>query len=1459
MQHKQLSVFITLLIVLLFSSTGRSQTADKQEGCSPLTVKFTAPGGASGYFWDFKDGSTSVLQNPVRIFTQPGNYVVEFRESAGGPIIGTVPVTIYEKPDLDVLANPASGCAPLITFLQQNNTISPGINVTNFSWSFGDGNASSGPSVVNTYENAGSYTVALSIETNKENCDVSEIFPDLITVSAGPQVAFTTDPNPPVACTPPLNVSFTNETLGNNIDYFWNFGNGNTSTEENPADQAFIFAGEYTISLTATDSTGCSTSTQADVKIGQPTANFIIPDTVCVNEPVVMENLSGAGVYSWSFGPGASPTTATVANPEVIFTQAGTYNVSLNVTAGTCAGDTSFTVYAQELNADFVADPTFSCSAPFEVSFSPLDTTADFYSWDFGDNQTSTDTTPVHTYFRPDTSEYSLSTSTIFTAALTVSSSAGCTITSSQEITLNESKALFMPNVTKGCVPLDVTFSDSSLYDVEPLLWVYHYGDGMIDTFNTEGPHTHTYSDTGSFEVKLVIIDANGCRDTSYGVLIETGIPLTPIFNTNLVKVCPGDTLKLSDFTNNPHIDAWHFETDGNRSFHCYGDSVLFWAFNNDAGLMDVTLTVEYNGCYSSATKNNYIFVEGPIAHIDYEITCDNPFNVQFRDSSQEATNILWNFGDGQISSQPNPVHTYAATGDYLVTLTAFNTGNNCEPSIDSVIVHIRDIQASINLDTALCDGVTYDLDGSQSQDVDADCWKGYTWFFTFNRPITTQDSITSQLFDSPGDHQVSLEVTDINGCKDTAVLDVTVYQVSAQFSADKDLICFPADVQFNADSSFAAISNIESYEWDFGDGTTLEDVVNPVHTYQNASSNPITVTLKVVEDSPASCSNTTTLTINYYTPISSISTNPFPAQLCVGEEISFSATDYTAQGSSLTFDWDFDNNETGDGQNVSTIYNAPGTYNVLLSFEEIATGCTGSTSTTVQVQDFPVAAFTSPLDDEDVLCAPIAVASFTNSSISTAPIGQILWDFGNNQTGIGQTSTTSFDKGTFVVQMIASTTFGCRDTTTKEYTVVGPEGDFSVDDDLICKGDVVTFTLQDTADVTSYQWDFGDGTTLDNVNPAAHKYATLPPSGETVARLILQSKEGCEIILEETISFHIVLADFIPQGNDYIACIEESIQLISTSSNANSFQWDFGDGDISVEQEPQTTYEESGTYTVQLIVLNTTNGCRDTISKLLAVAPDPVPVIIPDTICEEDAATLTVTTPENGSTYIWSPGALVLEDTANTTTTISLIEPTSFTVTEINSEGCIGSSLPVEIVVLPLPDIIEAIDTITCPNQPLALPVSKLENYAFVLTPIENAVDLEGEFPVVQVSEATQLELEVTDVFGVGCSTGIIPVSIDVPNEEMLVPDIFTPNNDGLNDYFNFVPAIKNATLTVLRFQIYNRFGQLVYDNETPDDGWDGNINGKNAEPDSYIYMIEAAIEGCANQTFEGEVLLLR
>jgi gliding motility-associated-like protein len=109
------------------------------------------------------------------------------------------------------------------------------------------------------------------------------------------------------------------------------------------------------------------------------------------------------------------------------------------------------------------------------------------------------------------------------------------------------------------------------------------------------------------------------------------------------------------------------------------------------------------------------------------------------------------------------------------------------------------------------------------------------------------------------------------------------------------------------------------------------------------------------------------------------------------------------------------------------------------------------------------------------------------------------------------------------------------------------------------------------------------------------------------------------------------------------------------------------------------------------------------------------------------------------------------------------------------------------------------------------------------------------------------------------GCSY-FATVQGDFKEIVVAVPNTFTPNRDGTNDFFNFVAQANIEDLEVLEFKVYNRWGQLVYDNERPADGWDGNVDGTEQPTEVYFYLIRIARpNGFELGTFQGDVTLIR
>ncbi len=1377
--------------VLFLSNTKiNAQTADINEGCLPLEVSFAGPAGQPSYFWDFMDGAVASTQNPTNTFGEAGTFNVELRETQGGTLIGTITINVYERPEVTIAADPAGGCAPLNTTFTSNLAGNSAIVGTSYQWSFGDGSSGSGATTNHTYNNGGTFDIGLQVTTNLTGCDVTQLFPGTITATEQPDAGFTLSPNPAVSCTAPLEVSFNNTSTSPGLTYEWDFGNGQTSTAVNPPSITYTEEGSFDVVLTATNGAGCSRVITRNVNIGNPLASFAIPDTICLNQSVTIDNNSTIGAYSWDFGADADPATSNQVNPAVSYSTPGNKTISLNVTAaGGCMGDTTVTVFVQEISPEFTltADPV--CEDPFQLTLTPeyMDPDA-VYEWSVSRTNTpmeniltSDEMSPVFEYVNPDTTTFSKNGDIILRIEYEVTSPQGCTVSGVLIDTLYEPNALFMPDVVDGCAPVEVVFSDSST-SVDPIVsYTYIYGDGSQQTFNNDDDHTYTYTEPGEYDVVLIIENDQGCRDTSYAVRIEVGATIIPDFTVTETTVCPGDTVQFTDLTNDPNIDAWHFSAEEGRASHCYQESELFYNFDNSNGPQDITLQVEYNGCFSEVTKEDFITVNGPLARLDYLVDCDDPFNIAFRDSSLDATSITWDFGDSTTSTVSDLTHLYDTTGNFMVFLTAENEMSGCPASVDSAIVFIKDIQAAFMVDSFVCIGTDVPLDGSMAQDVDNRCWKGYDWHFSWDRPITTMDVMTNKVFGTPGDHTVELVTTDINGCRDTASQDVWVFSAQPDFSFTQDTICIPSEAITFTDMS-TADTTLVSWEWDFGDmGMGMDTVVTHTYTQSPFPEGPLagplvtTVNVTLTVEDIIGCPGSVTKPITIYEPSANITTDPSPANICAGSEIAFSASDFILGGntSPVEYDWDFGNGMTSTMQNDVAQYDNSGTFVVNLALTETSTGCQSMRpiTDTVRVQDFPVADFTTNVDGQDPICFPMII-DFMDNSVTSSPL-MAAWDFGDGSTSNDPAPSITFGKGTFTVEYIASTSFGCRDTTMRDFTLVGPEGDFAVDQNLLCLGELVNFTLLDTVDIQSFRWEFGDGEVISNQANVTYEYLT---AGTFVAELILTGVSGiCELTV----------------------------------------------------QEPITIQE---------------------------VAP-----VVADVVgCENTDITLAVDNPTPGNAYNWSPENLV-DNNGQSSVTVNLNQTTEFTVLETNQINCQGSTTATVNVVPNIPPF-DGENRVVCDGDifTIEVPANPLYEYSWTAQDgnTEGLSCTDCPNPTVTISSSAAYQVMISDVSGT-CESRSATFAYDVTTD-IRMPNAFSPDNDDLNDNFNFLINNESSIVTVNLFQVFDRFGNLVYNNNTPATGWDGTSNGKLSNSDVYLYNVEILVGECITP-LKGDVTLIR
>jgi len=339
-------------------------------GSVPLTVRFTdlSTNNPTAWIWDFGDGTMGGVgdRNPVHTYNAVGTYNVTltvFNTGApeGRSITKTSYITVVRTPVADFTADPTSGNAPLLVQFTDTSMGNP----TGWLWNFGDGSISTQQNPYHLYTKPGVYSVTLSVRNSAGSNSITK--EGLITVRALPTADFSANRTSGVA---PLAVTFTDGSSGSPTTWAWNFGDGNTSTDQNPT-HVYSTPGVYTVSLTAANDVGSDTKTRTGyITVGE---GLLASFTYTTSNPenlapltVAFRDTSGdsPAAWVWNFGDG---TLTTERNPIHTFTKAGNYTVILTVSDTFRSSSTSQVIEVKpRLIAGFKVEPQTG-SAPLRV------------------------------------------------------------------------------------------------------------------------------------------------------------------------------------------------------------------------------------------------------------------------------------------------------------------------------------------------------------------------------------------------------------------------------------------------------------------------------------------------------------------------------------------------------------------------------------------------------------------------------------------------------------------------------------------------------------------------------------------------------------------------------------------------------------------------------------------------------------------------------------------------------------------------------------------------------------------------------------------------------------------------------------------------------------------------------------------------------------------------------------
>jgi len=306
--------------------------------CVGQSVSFTdsSKTGITSWNWNFGNGGTSTIQNPVYTYTVSGTYSVSLHVSTGAGCADSITKIVNIHPAPVANFSYTANCLNDSVHFVSSSTISSGsINLLN--WTFGDGNSSLQQNPSHVYDSVKVYTVTLSI-TSDSGC--SALITQTVNINPSPLAGFSLKSN----CGS-LKVNFTDTSKvnpGSISAWNWTFGNGNTSTQQNPSN-IYSGAGSYTVLLQVQTASGCKDTASAVVILSAAIEADYIPHngSYNVNQGISFTNQStGASAYSWNFGDNSALSAVT--DPSHTFTLPGTYTVVLISSAGVCADTVAY-------------------------------------------------------------------------------------------------------------------------------------------------------------------------------------------------------------------------------------------------------------------------------------------------------------------------------------------------------------------------------------------------------------------------------------------------------------------------------------------------------------------------------------------------------------------------------------------------------------------------------------------------------------------------------------------------------------------------------------------------------------------------------------------------------------------------------------------------------------------------------------------------------------------------------------------------------------------------------------------------------------------------------------------------------------------------------------------------------------------------------------------------------------
>ena len=785
-----------------------------------------------------------------------------------------------------------------------------------------------------------------------------------------------------------------------------------------------------------------------------------------------------------------------------------------------------------------------------------------------------------------------------------------------------------------------------------------------------------------------------------------------------------------------------------------------------------------------------------------------------------------WDFGDGVTANGQNVSHNYTPGGTNFDTVRLTVTA----PSICGIatakatkLINLNRITPSSKFGFSVKCGDPL-VSFSDSTTISGGTIQSWLWDFGDGATSSLPNPV--HLYNGFGNYPVKLSVTSNGNCNGMDIATATV-PIEAKpvggFSNTKT--CVNSPVGFT-DLSTIAAGTLGAWYWDFGDGSN-STLQTPVKLFNAIGS----YNVKMVVTSSTGCVSDT---VSKLLTVSSIPVALFSVKdTCYGSISEFNGSASVNNGSISGWWWWFGDGNNSVVQNASNSYAQPGKY--LVQFLVTAnTGCQSDTiSRIITIGSKPTAQFTF-----DEQCGSLQIPFTDGSTNANEPITQWHWDFGDGGNAANENPNHSFRSyGLYNTNLVVISSLGCLSDTIKKNVAVSskPKAQFSYLNG--CENQIVSFKdssiNMDGSRISNWFWDLGDGKSS-AVQFPMDSYNSF---GNYSIRLAVTSENNCSSdTLSKTITIEPKPVSLF-SVND--GCVGNLLDLTDKSSisfgTITAWWWNFGDGDISTQKQPFYSFSQYGDFEIKQVVISH-NGCKsDTTSQKVNIESVPIIGFNFGNTCvgkQIDFSNLSSNQSGDITKWEWDFGNGDISNLFAPSYTYRQYGVYSIKLSATTLNGCQANGT--KTISIDKVNVFAGNDTTVAIDQPLQLIAIGAQHY--VWSPSSYLSDPLIGSPIAILPDNMTYFLQGTT--SEGC-VGYDTINIKVyKGPEIYVPNAFTPNGDGRNEFFKPI-LVGNAELYY--FSVFNRWGQLIYTTNQSGKGWDGKLNGYPQPSGTYVWIVKA------------------